>query len=204
MIELNETERKRCTTSDKIFEMIKSKYEKDEVVEEDFEKELLETLSEKYNIEELSTEEIKSQMQFIFAIRLKRLLKEKEIKEKDFAKLIEIRPATITRYIKGKNFPSLANIVRICKKLEVSPAYLLGLPILNDEDNQILEIFSIGKLDLLNYSKEYIEIKQKLNKSENSNKTDDELEEIKNKIQKSIFESLDNIANKKGKENNQK
>lgn len=226
MIELNEKERKRCNTLDKTIEMIKIKYEKDEVVEEDFEEELINTIKGKYNMEELSEDEIQGQMQFIFSTRLRRLLKEKELKETDLANLIGVQPATITRYLRGDNFPSMANMARICKELEVSPAYLLGLshiPFLSswnmsqalglsiqgEKSKQILEILNtfisnneLDFLNLLNYSKEYIKIKQKLNTNEQVTK--ENLEEIKNKIQKSIFESLDKMVEIKENEKNER
>lgn len=220
MLELNEKERKRCTTWDKSIEMIKRKYEKDEVVEEDFEEELLDTIRGRYNLEELSEEEIKCQMQFIFSTRLRRMLKEKGLKEKELAELTGLKSATITRYLKGNNFPSLANMARICKELQVSPAYLLGLshiPFLSswnmsqalglsiqgENNKEILEILNVyisnNELEfikLLNYSKEYIRVKQMLSKNEQGTK--ENLEEIKNKIQKQFFESLDKMAEIKG------
>ena len=218
MIELNKKERERCNTWDKEIEAIKRKYEKDEVVEEDFEEELINTIQGRYNLEKLSEEEIKGQIQFIFSIRLKRLLKENDLKGKEFAQIIDVRPATITRYLKGNAFPSLANIARICKELNVSPAYLLGLshiPFLSswninqalglsikyEEYKPIIEQISIfistnelEFLKLLKNSKEYIELKN------DSKKTNEDLSEIKEKIQNSIFKSLDKIA-EKGKEN---
>ena len=222
MLELNKKDRERCNNSlDKTLEMIKRKYEKDEVVEEDFEEDLINTIKGRYNLNELNEKEVNGLIQFIFSRRLKRILEEKEMKENDLAELTGITKGTITRYIKGAIFPRPANIANICIKLDVSPAYLLGLShspslsywnekqalglsIQDDEIKQLLRVFSLfifnHELDFINfliYSKEYVKIKQKLNKNGNSKTTMDNFEEVKNKIQKNIFESLDKIVDEK-------
>lgn len=216
MLELTEKERKECDTLDKILEKIKSKFEKEQRVEEDFEEELIKTIKSRYDLQELNEKEILGQIQFIFSMRLRRLLKDKGILEKELAELTGLKPATITRYLRGNNFPSIANIARICKAIEVSPAYLLGLshiPFLSywnmsqalglsiqgENNKEILEILNVfisnnelEFISLLNYSKQYIRIKHKLNNNEQG--TEEKLEEIKNKIQKKLFESLDKMS----------
>lgn len=217
MIELNKKERERCDNNwDKEIEAIKRKYEKDEVVEEDFEKELINTIQGKYNLEDLSEDEIKGQIQFIFSMRIKQLLEDNNITEKEFAEITGFKTATITRYLKGNNFPRLSNIVVICKKFDVSPAYLLGLahiPSLSywnmnqalglsiqyEEYKPIIEELSLfisrNELEFLNFlknAKDYVEIKSNI--TESSTETNEDLKEIKERIQKSIFENLDKIV----------
>lgn len=218
MLDLNKKERERATTLDKSLELIKRKFERDEVVEEDFIEDLEKNIKGRYDLKELNEEEISGQLQFIFTIRLRRLLKDKEIKEKELAELIDVMPSTITGYLKGNMFPSIANIARISKALDVSPAYLLGLShsislshwnktqtlalsIEDEEIKQILEILKLfisnNELSFLNFlsnSKRYIDVKQKLDRNKNSQETIDKLEEIRNKLQNNLFESLDKIA----------
>lgn len=206
MIELTDKERKEWHNSDELIEMLKTKYNSEEDVEKDFQKDLLDTIKGKYSIEDWSDKEVTAQIQYIFSRRLKELLTEKKMKQNELATITELKPSTINKYAKGSMFPNLQNLARIAKALEVTPSYLLGLnDIFCTENRQLAEIYDLFFSDkdlayeFLNYSKDYIEMKLKTNTNENN-----KLIQIKEQLQKTTIKILDNIASKKGKENNQK
>lgn len=61
-----------------------------------------------------------------FGERLRCVLEEKDITQKEFAEQINIAPTTLNGYINDKREPNLALVCTISKKLGVSVDYLLG------------------------------------------------------------------------------
>lgn len=68
-----------------------------------------------------------------FGIRLRELLDERDLSQKEFAAMLSIAPTTLNGYINGKREPSLELIVTIAKTMGVSTDYLLGLGIAGEE-----------------------------------------------------------------------
>lgn len=62
----------------------------------------------------------------IFGIRLKNLIKEKDITQKDFARDFDITQATVSRYIKGNRIPNSAMLKKLADYFKVSTDYLVG------------------------------------------------------------------------------
>lgn len=61
-----------------------------------------------------------------FGDRLKLLLDEKEITQKDFAEKLNIAPTTLNGYIKNKREPNIDLILQISYELNISVDLLLG------------------------------------------------------------------------------
>ena len=78
-----------------------------------------------------------------FTKRVKSILKEKKITQKQLAKLSDIAEASICRYLRGDSEPRLDIIARIAKALDVSEAYLIGETNEKKADNYKLEIRDI-------------------------------------------------------------
>ncbi|MFI3166189.1 MAG: helix-turn-helix transcriptional regulator [Bacillota bacterium] len=62
-----------------------------------------------------------------FAERLVEVLKIKGISQNKFAKKLEIAQSTMNGWCKGYREPSFDMLITICKELEESADYLLGL-----------------------------------------------------------------------------
>ena len=62
-----------------------------------------------------------------FAERLTMELKSSGLQQKEIAEKLRISPANITNWKTGKNIPSLEIFYELCKILDVSADYLLGL-----------------------------------------------------------------------------
>ncbi len=62
-----------------------------------------------------------------FSERLTGELKSCELTQKEIADKLQISPANITNWKKGVNIPSLDVFYELCKILDVSADYLLGL-----------------------------------------------------------------------------
>ena len=62
-----------------------------------------------------------------FGERLKELRIEHGLTQKELAEKLNIDPANITNWKKGVNLPSLEVFFELCKLLDVSADYLLGL-----------------------------------------------------------------------------
>lgn len=63
----------------------------------------------------------------IFARRLKRTLAEKGMLQKELAMACNITQTNVSKYIVGANLPNASTLVLICKALNVSADFLLGL-----------------------------------------------------------------------------
>ncbi|MBQ3566764.1 MAG: helix-turn-helix transcriptional regulator [Oscillospiraceae bacterium] len=61
-----------------------------------------------------------------FGDRLRLILDEKEIKQKEFAQMLNIAPTTLNGYINNNREPNIELIVQIANKLNVSLDVLLG------------------------------------------------------------------------------
>ena len=66
-------------------------------------------------------------MEEIFKTRLKEELENSKLTVKQLAEKIGVSPEMVTQYYTTKKLPKLDTFVRICKALNVSADYLLGL-----------------------------------------------------------------------------
>ncbi len=63
----------------------------------------------------------------LFSERLKTARKAKQITQTQMAEILHIKQQSYTRYETGKGEPSLETFVAICKALDESPLYFLGM-----------------------------------------------------------------------------
>jgi transcriptional regulator with XRE-family HTH domain len=63
-----------------------------------------------------------------FAANLKRLLQERNLTQKAFAKMIESTETSVSRWLQAKELPISQTIDLICQKLEVLPGTLFDTP----------------------------------------------------------------------------
>ncbi len=63
----------------------------------------------------------------LFTERFNEILATSGVRQKDIADYCHVSKQCITDYKKGKIFPSIETLYRICKFLDVSSDYLLGL-----------------------------------------------------------------------------
>ena len=75
-----------------------------------------------------------------FPIRLKELREEKRLLSKDFAKIMNVEPATISNWENGNRFPKDDVLIKIADYFDCSIDYLLGRT-----DDKLSKIYS-GKL----------------------------------------------------------
>lgn len=66
-------------------------------------------------------------MEQTFKVRLKEELKQSGLTIQQFADLVGVSPEMVTQYYTTKKLPKLDTFVKICKALNVSADYLLGL-----------------------------------------------------------------------------
>ena len=59
--------------------------------------------------------------------RLRECITESGIPQKEIAKRIGVSPQTVSKYMKQDVFPALDTFSRICKEIDVSSDYILGL-----------------------------------------------------------------------------
>lgn len=59
--------------------------------------------------------------------RLQQALRLRNMNQKDLAKRIGVNEVTMCRYVKGTRTPNANVIIRICKELNISADWLLGL-----------------------------------------------------------------------------
>ena len=78
-----------------------------------------------------------------FTKRVKSILEEKKITQKQLSQLSGIAEASICRYLRGDSEPRLDIIARIANALDVSEAYLIGETNEKKADNYKLEIRDI-------------------------------------------------------------
>ena len=66
-------------------------------------------------------------MEQIFKVRIKEELQQSGLTIQQFADMIGVSPEMVTQYYTTKKLPKLDTFVKICKALNVSADYLLGL-----------------------------------------------------------------------------
>lgn len=101
--------------------------------------------------------------------RIKDLRIEKQLYQKDLAKLLKCTPVTVSRYETGERDPDIETICRLCDVFGCTADYLLGRssrpdPVLSPEEEQLLaawnaappEIRAIIDTALLPYKKDAI------------------------------------------------
>jgi transcriptional regulator with XRE-family HTH domain len=62
----------------------------------------------------------------VFPQRLKAVLEERRMQQKELALILGISDRTVNSYCNGKSFPSLSGLAEICKILDVSADFLIG------------------------------------------------------------------------------
>lgn len=63
----------------------------------------------------------------IFKNRLREEIKQNDISVKTIAEKVGVSPEMITQYYTTKKLPSLESFIKLCKALDVSADYMLGL-----------------------------------------------------------------------------
>lgn len=62
----------------------------------------------------------------IFARRLREAMRIRGVKQVKLAKMIDTKPATVSRYLSGKRLPTIPTLCNIAFALNVSSDFLLG------------------------------------------------------------------------------
>lgn len=62
-----------------------------------------------------------------FAIRLRTAIERRGIQQKNLAAAIKLSPARLSNYVNGHSEPSLDILFSLCRELNVSSDYLIGL-----------------------------------------------------------------------------
>ena len=78
--------------------------------------------------------------------RLREILEERDIKQKDFAARLNLAKTTMNNYVQGNREADYETVCRICDELGVTADYLLGrssnpAPAISDEDAALLRAF---------------------------------------------------------------
>lgn len=60
-------------------------------------------------------------------IRLRECIRQSAYTQKEIAKAVNVSPQTISKYMKQNIFPALDTLAKLCKLLDVSSDYVLGL-----------------------------------------------------------------------------
>ncbi len=60
-------------------------------------------------------------------IRLREIISQSRLSQKEIAKEIGVSPQTVSKYMKKDIFPSLDTLAKLCKLLDVSADYVLGI-----------------------------------------------------------------------------
>ena len=66
-------------------------------------------------------------MEEVFKKRLFEELQQSKITNKELAEIIGVSPEMVTQYFTTKKLPKLDTFTKICKALDISADYLLGL-----------------------------------------------------------------------------
>ena len=59
--------------------------------------------------------------------RLREVIKNSGIEQKEIAKLIGVSPQTVSKYMCKDIFPALDTLAKLCRVLDVSSDYILGI-----------------------------------------------------------------------------
>lgn len=65
--------------------------------------------------------------EFAFQERFSKELEITKLSQREIARQCGIDPSCITQYKRGKNFPTIKILFKLCEVLDVSSDYLLGL-----------------------------------------------------------------------------
>ena len=87
----------------------------------------------------------------MFSNRVKELLEQKKLTQKDLSRLSNVAEASLCRYMKGETKPRIDVVHNIAKALGVSEAYLLG-----ETDEYIVENPKVVIRDILARNKNII------------------------------------------------
>ena len=60
-------------------------------------------------------------------IRLRESINNSSLSQKEIAKKVNVSPQTISKYMRRDIFPALDTLAKLCKVLDVSADYILGL-----------------------------------------------------------------------------
>lgn len=99
----------------------------------------------------------------IFIKRLQKVLEEKNITQREFARLVGVTEVTISRYLNGERKPRIEIIDRMAEVLNVSTDYLLGReakPGWQEDEEIDLEEF-LKKEKMIMFNGEPLDIKAK-------------------------------------------
>lgn len=165
MLKSNESNKKSLEEIENIYEQALLTYNEsisDMGSEKEDDEKLIENIKKVYNIEDEDFK-ILSMPQFIFAKRFRTILKDRNLKGKKAVEELDLKKETISRYRNGDEYPSIDTILKIAKRLKISPYYLLGLSnymtLETDEINRILGLSekSMKFLFMLNHNVEECE-----------------------------------------------
>jgi len=59
--------------------------------------------------------------------RLRESIRGATLTQKEIAKAIDVSPQTVSKYMKCNVFPALDTLAKLCKLLDISADYILGL-----------------------------------------------------------------------------
>lgn len=77
--------------------------------------------------------------QKVFIFRLRKLLEQNNITQKELSLRIGVRDVTVSRYFSGQRIPRTDVIVSIANYFKVSTDYLLGISDIKNPNDEILE-----------------------------------------------------------------
>ncbi len=77
--------------------------------------------------------------QKVFIFRLRKLLEQNNITQKELSLKIGVRDVTVSRYFSGQRIPRTDVIVSIANYFKVSTDYLLGISDIKNPNDEILE-----------------------------------------------------------------
>ena len=60
-------------------------------------------------------------------LRLREAISNSTLSQKEIAKKVNVSPQTISKYMRNDIFPALDTLAKLCKVLDVSSDYILGL-----------------------------------------------------------------------------
>lgn len=90
---------------------------------------------------------VKSDHENLFGKRLKMILAEKKLTQRDLGNKLGISYRTVNVYCQGKNYPTVEGLIDICNVLNINADFLLGLTNeikeIQEEDNINEEILII-------------------------------------------------------------
>lgn len=81
-----------------------------------------------------------------FGTRLKEMLKQRELTQKDLAVALNISPGAVGNYVHGLREPDYATLKKIASYFQVSTDFLLGMDLgitKSAEENELLQIYRV-------------------------------------------------------------